>query len=132
VAHEASRFFHFYKEFGDFPDGDDGWINDALDAVIVQKLLPKLHGSRGKLEGLLWALANVCGAERDGTREDFLKVCEDASNCADENRLSPEAVLGRIESATPPRRARYAESFAKVMRMHRKLVRDQFVSFAEA
>lgn len=132
VAHEASRFLHFFKEFGDFPNGDDGWINKALDAVIVQKMLPKLHGSRGKLEGLLWALANVCGAERNGTHEDFLKVCEEATKCGDEARLSPDAVLSRIESATPPRQARYAESFAKVMRMYRKLQRDQFVSFAEA
>jgi hypothetical protein len=95
-------------------------------------MLPKLHGSRGKLEGLLWALANVCGAERNGTHEDFLKVCEEATKCGDEARLSPDAVLSRIESATPPRQARYAESFAKVMRMYRKLQRDQFVSFAEA
>jgi hypothetical protein len=132
VAHEAARFMYFYKEFGAFPPEDTEWFDDAMDAVIVQKLLPKLHGSRGKLEGLLWALAMVCGAERTGGDEFFLKECLAASKCEDEAKFSPEAVLKSLESAEPKRKARYVASFDKILRMYRKLIRDQFVTFAEA
>ena len=132
VAHEAARFMYFYKEFGAFPPEDTEWFDDAMDAVIVQKLLPKLHGSRGKLEGLLWALAMVCGAERTGGDEFFLKECLAASKCEDEAKFSPEAVLKSLESAEPKRKARYVASFDKILGMYRKLIRDQFVTFAEA
>lgn len=105
VAYEAARFMHFYKELGGAPEG---WFNEAMDAVIVQKLLPKLHGSRSKLEGLLEALAWLCA---DGTTH---------------GDTDPEQVR---KAVTEPR---YPLSFEKVMRMWEKLVRDQFVSFAEA
>lgn len=132
VAHEAGRFLYFYKEFGGFSPGDTGWFDDALDAVIVQKLLPKLHGSRGKLEGLLWALGIVCGSERSENPEMFLKDCLDAAQCKDEMKFSPEEIYKRMESSNPARKARYPSSFDKILRMYRKLVRDQFVTFAEA
>ena len=66
VAHEAARFIHFYRLFGGYADDQTDWFAAAMDAVIVQKLLPKLHGSRPRLEGLLWALAWACGADRTG------------------------------------------------------------------
>jgi len=35
-----------------------GWqYKDALDAQVLQKLMPKLHGSARKLDGVLKALA---------------------------------------------------------------------------
>lgn len=109
VAYEAARFMHFYKELSGAPDD---WFNDAMDAVIVQKLLPKLHGSRSKLEGLLEALAWLCA---------------DGSTHGD---TDPEQVRKAVkETGTVPR---YPLSFEKVMRMWEKLVREQFVSFAEA
>lgn len=132
VAQEASRFLYFYKEFGGFSADNTEWFDDALDAVIVQKLLPKLHGSRGKLEGLLWALATFCGGERTGTTEAFLTECLAAAKCEDEAKFSPEAVDQKLRAANPERKARYASSFDKILRMYRKLVRDQFVTFAEA
>jgi 5-methylcytosine-specific restriction protein B len=132
VAQEASQFVHCYKELGAFSPGDTKWFDDALDAVIVQKLLPKLHGSRGKLEGLLWALATFCGGERTGTTEAFLTECLAAAKCEDEVKFSPEAVNQKLRAANPERKARYASSFDKILRMYRKLVRDQFVTFAEA
>jgi 5-methylcytosine-specific restriction protein B len=61
VAREAARFLHFYQKFGGFAAVDKSWFKDAFDSIIVQKFLPKLHGSRSKLEGLLWALAWACG-----------------------------------------------------------------------
>lgn len=64
VGNEAARFMHFYQVLAGKEEGSADWFNEAMDAVIVQKLLPKLHGSRTKLEGLLWSLAYACGAER--------------------------------------------------------------------
>ena len=100
-----------------------------MDAVILQKFLPKLHGSRPKLEGLLWALTWACGGDRSGFDNDgFLARCREAGNMQEETKLGPEAV----ERSLVGRTGRYALSFDKVMRMWRKLIRDQFVTFSEA
>ena len=136
TGYEAARFVHFYKLLGGYPDDNNDWFNGAMDAVIVQKFLPKLHGSRSKLEGLLWALAWACGAERierDG--KDFAKQLDEASKAEDEGKYGPEVVWNVLKAKNaddPAKAARYPLSFDKVMRMWRKLVRDQFVSFAEA
>ena len=59
VGKEMARFFHFHTKLsGGTPD-----FRAAMDAQIVQKLLPKLHGSRNKLTGILWALAALCQPE---------------------------------------------------------------------
>lgn len=129
VANESARFLHFYWVIGGYDDTDAAWFNAAMDAVIVQKLLPKLHGSRPKLEGLLWALAWACGADRDGyARSVFVAKCREAGRAQDETRFGPEVVEKELAGAA----ARYPLSFDKVMRMWRKLVRDQFVTFSEA
>jgi energy-coupling factor transporter ATP-binding protein EcfA2 len=125
IGYESARLVHFYKLLGGFADEDKDWFNGAMDCVIVQKFLPKLHGSRSKMEGLLWALAWACGAERS---EDFLKECLEAGKAQDEGKFSPEKVLTEIGGG----KARYPLSFEKVIRMWEKLKRDQFVSFAEA
>jgi hypothetical protein len=130
VANEAARFLHFYRLLGDFGATDIGWFNRAMDAIIVQKFLPKLHGSRSKLEGLLWSLAWACGSQRPaGPNADFLAKCRAAGRADEETTLGPEVVAKAVVSgAAPP----YPQSFDKVMRMYRKLVRDQFVTFSEA
>ena len=106
-----------------------------MDAVIVQKFLPKLHGSRSKLEGLLWALAWACGAERiDRDGKDFAEQLREASRRRTKASMARRS-CGRLlakNADDPAAAARYPLSFDKVMRMWRKLVRDQFVSFAEA
>ncbi len=125
TGYEAGRFKHFYEKLG--AEGD--WFPKAMDAVIVQKLLPKLHGSRTKLEGLLWALAYACGAERGEQKaEDFLKSCQEAGKAQNESTHSPDAVAKALNGTE----ARYPMSFEKILRMYRKLMRDQFVTFAEA
>ena len=133
VAYEAARFVLYYHDLIQTTEEAAEWFNDALDAVVVQKLLPKLNGSRGKLEGLLCALAYACGAKRfkeDGTplsHDDFTSRCL-AAGKADDEKLSPESV----ERALNGELARYPLSFEKVLRMHAKLLRDQFVTFSEA
>lgn len=136
VGYESARFVHFYKMLGGYPDDNQEWFTDAMDAVIVQKFLPKLHGSRSKLEGLLWALAWACGAERiDRDGKDFSAQLIDVSQAQDEAKYGPDVVWAALAARNqndPPKAARYPLSFAKIMRMWRKLVRDQFVNFADA
>lgn len=78
---------------------------EILDAAIVQKLLPKLHGSRKKLEPVLAQLWKLCftGANRD-------------LNIAKEN----------VE------KAQYKESADKIRRMYESATANGFTSFAEA
>ena len=136
TGYEAARFVHFYKLLGGYPDDNKVWFKDAMDAVIVQKFLPKLHGSRSKLEGLLWALAWACGPEgidRDG--KDFAKQLDEAGSAEDEGKYSPQVVWDALRAKNadqPAAKAHYPLSCDKVMRMWQKLVRDHFVSFAEA
>ena len=57
TAHEICRFVYFHKELSSEP-----WkIESAMDAAIMQKLLPKLHGSKKKLGPVLEALSELCG-----------------------------------------------------------------------
>jgi 5-methylcytosine-specific restriction protein B len=136
TGYEAARFIHFYKLLGGYPDDNNKWFAAAMDAVIVQKFLPKLHGSRSRLEGLLWALAWACGAERiERGGKDFPGQLDEAGKAEDEGRYAPQVVWDALKAVNPndpAKEARYPLSFDKVMRMWRKLVRDQFVSFAEA
>ena len=136
TSYEAARFIHFYNQLGGYPEGRFDWFDSAMDAVVVQKFLPKLHGSRSKLEGLLWALAWACGAERiERGGKSFAIQIREASQAQDDALYGPETLwdaLSKSNPDDPAAAARYPLSFDKVMRMWRKLVRDQFVTFAEA
>ncbi len=48
-AKEISRFFAIHHELS----GENWLYRDALDAQVMQKLMPKLHGSARKLSGVL-------------------------------------------------------------------------------
>ena len=78
---------------------------EILDAAIVQKLLPKLHGSRKKLEPVLSQLWKLCftGAGKD-------------LNISKEN----------VE------KAELKESADKIRRMYESATANGFTSFAEA
>jgi len=78
---------------------------EILDAAIVQKLLPKLHGSRKKLETVLAQLWKLCFT---GTNRDL--------NIAKEN----------VEKAL------HKESADKIRRMYESATANGFTSFAEA
>ena len=45
------------------PEEEQWTAEQITDAVIIQKLLPKLHGSRKKLEPVLKTLAGFCFIE---------------------------------------------------------------------
>jgi len=56
TAYEITRFTHFHAKLS-----GEGWqFKDALDAQVLQKLIPKLHGSERKLGPVLEALAEFC------------------------------------------------------------------------
>ena len=78
---------------------------EILDAAIVQKLLPKLHGSRKKLEPTLKALWNLCMPE---------------------TYKGPGIDLTKIDEAI------YKESADKIARMYNAAQDNGFTSFAEA
>ena len=42
--------------------------DEVIDAAVMQKLLPKLHGSRKKLEPILNELIKLCKDEMDDTK----------------------------------------------------------------
>ena len=76
--------------------------HDILDAAIIQKLLPKLHGSRKKLEPVLAQLWKLCFTE--------------------EVHIARENVDKAI----------YKESADKILRMYEAANANGFTSFAEA
>jgi 5-methylcytosine-specific restriction protein B len=108
TAHEVGRFITFYHELAGSPD-DDQWFAAAMDAAVVQKLLPKLHGSRVKLAKLLralWMLTRYAPGLRP-------------TEAKDPNEA--EVV-----------QAHYPLSADKIVRMWRLLAENGFASFAEA
>lgn len=82
--------------------------NEKLDIAIMQKLLPKLHGSRRKLEPVLVALGKICAGD---------KVVEDFFENKDERDYS---------------KAKYELSLEKITRMYDNLINNGFASYAEA
>jgi hypothetical protein len=87
--------------------------NDSLDIAIMQKLLPKLHGSRSKLVKILVALAGLC---LEGvTLEEFEKKFD-------------EYYKNDFEGLT----RKYPISFEKIIRMYKNVLANGFTSYAEA
>ncbi len=87
--------------------------DDCLDIAIMQKLLPKLHGSRSKLVKILIALAGLC--IEGMKKEDFEKNFEDLykKDFEDIN-------------------VKYPISFEKLIRMYNNVLANGFTSYAEA
>lgn len=85
--------------------------SEKLDIAIMQKLLPKLHGSRRKLSPILEILGSFC------VKED-IKVIKDVFE-KDEFNYSNENVL-------------YPLSLEKISRMYKGAIDNGFASFAEA
>ena len=106
-ASEILSFCGFYLDAG-------AKIDEAIDAAVVQKLLPKLHGSRRRLEGVFFALWKECldaahkTADLDKTIEGAPAMPVDASTC------------------------RYPLSAEKIFRMRKASLHNGFASFAEA
>lgn len=81
---------------------------DIIDVTIIQKLLPKVHGSRNKIEKILKELGQLC--------------LEQPEN-------DPFQVNEENEDKHP---VKYSLSYEKLKRMHKRVISDGFTSFAEA
>ena len=105
-ANEICRFIYFNKMLG----GDDWKFEKAMDAAIMQKLLPKLHGSKKKLMPVLESLMRLC------FKDEVLKDNKD--EIKDEIITEDNAV--------------YWRSLEKLGRMRKRLQDHGFTSFTEA
>lgn len=93
-----------------------------LDIAIMQKLLPKLHGSRNKLVRVLETLGKLCLADEVRNNEKELNVYVDKLFSNDVSR--PD--IKSLENV------RFPLSLEKIVRMHRNAIENGFTSFAEA
>jgi 5-methylcytosine-specific restriction protein B len=87
--------------------------NDCIDIAIMQKLLPKLHGSRSKLVKVLITLASLCIENKSeiNFEKDFEELCKK-----------------NFEGIT----IKYPISFEKLIRMYKNVIANGFTSYAEA
>ena len=102
----ATEIFRFICQAQANDDTDTKMeIEEILDAAVVQKLLPKLHGSRKKLDPVL---------------KQLWRLCFETANT--ELPISSENVA----------QAKFKESADKIWRMYESAIANGFTSFAEA
>jgi 5-methylcytosine-specific restriction protein B len=110
TANEMAELIGYLNHFG---------VSDeaAYDVAVMQKLLPKLHGSRSKLSKILPSLGALCLTSQKK---------EDADKFFDEYK-SNQAVL--TEKA---KEIKFPLSFEKICRMNKNAQDNGFASYAEA
>jgi 5-methylcytosine-specific restriction enzyme B len=106
VFYESLRFAAMHENAGDSD------LKHILDRIVMQKILPRLHGSRRRLELPIRALAYYC-----------YHLPDDIPTSSAINDFSPEAE--DIGNANLP------NSFDKSLRMVRSLRVNQFASYTE-
>lgn len=95
---------------------DPEWgIDQIIDSAIMQKLLPKLHGSRSKLISVLTTLAKLC--IEDAAKVDIKKDLFDAY---DTKEFGSGLTI------------KYPISLEKICRMYKNVIANGFTSYAEA
>jgi energy-coupling factor transporter ATP-binding protein EcfA2 len=104
----------------------ENW-HDALDAQILQKILPKLHGSRSRLAPLLGALATYCAGGREEEAMDHFPK-EGAAPKRNLAIASTSAKRSDEDTSDKPD-PKFKKSYQKLCRMIDVLVEEQFVSF---
>lgn len=87
-------------------------ITNIIDAAIMQKLLPKVHGSKRKLEPILKTLGSLC--LHDDQRIDDLISSKSEIDFANTTKI------------------KYPLSLEKILRMYNSLINNGFTSYAEA
>jgi len=91
-------------------------LEAQLDEIIIQRILPKLNGSRSKLEKLLIGLIEIC--KKDFEREKTLEYIDNSTNIR--NYKLDDIKIDSV---------RFKLSYQKLSKMYTKLKSDQFVSF---
>lgn len=107
TASEIQRFARVVQVMS--PDTN---IEDIIDFAILQKLLPKLHGSRRKLEPVFEELIKLC--LKDGAETKEFKTGKAQVDTSDKTIV------------------KYPLSLEKIVRMYNNLIHNGFTSFAEA
>ena len=111
TANEIGRLMYMLKKLGESGD-------NLLDIAIMQKLLPKLHGSRNKLTKVLPILGGFCLSDNSKIKEDYLDKF--VSNSLTDVELKTDANI------------KYKISFEKICRMYKNAIENGFASYAEA
>ncbi|MHA8084921.1 McrB family protein [Aquirufa antheringensis] len=111
TASEIGRLMCMLEEFGEKGD-------DLLDVAIMQKLLPKLHGSRNKLTKVLPILGSFCLFEKSKIKEEYLDKY--VANLISEKDLNVDENV------------KYRVSLEKICRMYKNAIENGFASYAEA
>jgi 5-methylcytosine-specific restriction enzyme B len=115
------------EEYWDKDNKNPIFKEDFIDIAIMQKLLPKLHGSRTKLISVLAKLGYLCIAdnmkryvpEKDKDNKNLIKDFLDND---------PEELLTTENGLS----IQYRISFEKIKRMYKNVLANGFTSYAEA
>lgn len=106
TAHEIHRLagalYHLWPDY-------EAWA--VIDIAIMQKLLPKVHGSRRKLEPILKEMVRLC---------------------VDTDTVNVEDLLGKAYVQPEGDAVYYPMSLEKLHRMYRGAIENGFTSYAEA
>ncbi|MBK7690953.1 MAG: hypothetical protein IPJ31_07500 [Bacteroidetes bacterium] len=111
TASEIGRLMKMLELLGEKDD-------NLLDIAIMQKLLPKLHGSRNKLTKVLPILGGFCLKNKDKIKEDYL-----------DKFVSNDII---VETLNVDPNIKYRISFEKICRMYKNAIENGFASYAEA
>lgn len=103
------RLFYEAIRFAAMMAAAGAGTDQILDRVVMQKILPRIHGTRRKLEDTVRALGRFC--------------CD----------LTYDEKAAQFDPEKPPKggQVRLPHSFDKVQRMIRSLIANQFTSFVE-
>lgn len=114
TLNEMAILINFINETYDSNnDKDKKGLNNAIDIAIMQKLLPKLHGSRSKMLKILPTLCELCIDQAAG----------DAKTLLDAYLNDTNSVFTSVK---------YQLSFNKICRMYKNAIENGFTSYAEA
>ncbi len=105
----ASEILRLINQLNEVDDGLT--LNEKIDIAIIQKLLPKLHGSRRKLASPLETLGGFCIS-------DHTKIVKGVFENMSFDYKSSNVI--------------YPLSLEKISRMYRSAIDNGFASFAEA
>lgn len=138
TASEMARYLCFYEALSGIQDN----YLQALDAQLLQKLLPKLHGARRQLEPILCGLAYLCYQERIWEEDDgelrlanaaiLLQEARRAAQLEDETLHPLYKDTNGMPARAPSKNVPFCLSYEKLYRMLLRLEVNGFTSFAEA
>ena len=111
VANEIARFVNLAHE----QSADPRAAEHAFDLALLQKVLPKFHGTQQELEPILRRLASALGATLSDSSADVP---------AGTSAAGPEP-------STEGGALRFPRTVAKIQRMLRRLKQRGFTSFIE-